>query len=255
MDGHPRQAAGFYFMTDSVQNNLYYKISRRVGDAIGDYQMIADGDRIIVAVSGGKDSMALLEMLKYRQRFAPVHYELLAVWIDLDIPGFPKAALSDFMCQAKIPFYIESADIVQSGRWEDVNCYHCAQLRRKLLFQIAEKEGFNKIALGHHLDDIAETILLNMCYRAEIGAMCPKQVLFDGKVTIIRPLAYVHEWEVRELVEQGYVVNLQGHACPNDQRSKRVMFKEIIERMARENPGVKKNIVRSLQNIKKEYLL
>jgi len=238
-----------------MKDNLYYKISRKIGDAIGDYEMIQDGDRILLAVSGGKDSMALLEMLRYRQRFAPVKYELMAVWIDLAIPGFPKQELIDFIKSQGIPFYMESADIVGAGRWEDVNCYHCAQLRRKLLFQIADREGFNKIAFGHHLDDIAETILLNMCYRAEIGAMCPRQEIFSGKITMIRPLAYVHESEIRALVEEGKVVNFKGHACPNDQRSKRVMFKEIIQRIEQENPGVKINIVNSLKNIKKDYLL
>lgn len=238
-----------------MKDNLYYKISRKVGDAIGDYEMIQDGDRILLAVSGGKDSMALLEMLRYRQRFAPVKYDVTAVWIDLAIPGFPKQELIDFIKSQGIPFYMESADIVGTGRWEDVNCYHCAQLRRKLLFQIADREGFNKIAFGHHLDDIAETILLNMCYRAEIGAMCPRQEIFSGKITMIRPLAYVHESEIRALVEEGKVVNLKGHACPNDQRSKRVMFKEIIQRIEQENPGVKINIVNSLKNIKKDYLL
>lgn len=238
-----------------MKDNLYYKISRRVGDAIGDYGMIREGDRIILAISGGKDSMALLEMLKYRQRFAPVKYDLLAVWIDLSIPGFPRQELHDVMRETGVPFYTESADILQGGRWEDVNCYHCAQLRRKLLFQIADREGFNKIAFGHHLDDIAETILLNMCYRAEIGAMCPKQEIFEGKITIIRPLAYVHEYEIKELVEQGKIINLKGHACPNDQRSKRVLFKEIIQRIERENSGVKQNILNSLKNIKKDYLL
>ena len=94
-----------------------------------------------------------------------------------------------------------------------------------------------------------------MMYRAEIGAMCPKQEMFGGQITIIRPLAYIHEQEIRELVEQGKVVNLKGHACPNDKRSKRILFKEIIGRLEQENPAIKKNILRSLSNIKKDYLL
>jgi len=239
----------------SNHNNLYYRISRRVGDVIGLYDMIRDGDRIVVAVSGGKDSLALLEMLKYRQRFAPVKYDLLAVWVDLNIPGFPRQELISLLESLGVPFHIEQADIVGGGRWEDVNCYYCAQLRRKLLFQLADRQGYNKIALGHHLDDIAQTILMNMCYRAEIGAMCPKQDMFSGKLTIIRPLAYVHEHEIEELVLQGRVQNLKGHACPNDQRSKRVVFKEILNRLETETPGTKKNILRSLTNIKKDYLL
>ena len=124
-------------MTDRFKkNNLYYKISRQVGDAICAYDMIQDGDRIVVAVSGGKDSMAVLEMLKYRQRFAPVKYDLMAVWIDMDIPGFPREELINFLEKSGIRFIVEKADIVQGGKWEDVNCYYCSQLRRKLLFQI-----------------------------------------------------------------------------------------------------------------------
>ena len=147
----------------SRNSRLYYRISRRVGDAIGMYDMIQEGDRIVVALSGGKDSMTLLEMLLYRQRFAPVKYELMAVWIDMDIPGFPREELVSFMKTQKVPFVVESGNIAQGGRWEDVNCYHCAQLRRKFLFQLADREGFNKIALGHHLDDIAETIAFLIC--------------------------------------------------------------------------------------------
>jgi len=253
-----KKGDGHFFVkkrNEKSVRHLFYRISRRVGDAIGAYSMIEDGDRIVVAISGGKDSMALLDMLRYRQRFAPVKYELLAVWIDMDIPGFPRAELTAFMKKADVPFMVEKGDSVQGGRWEDVNCYHCAQLRRKLLFQLADRQGFNKIALGHHLDDLAETILLNMFYRAEIGAMCPKQEMFGGRITIIRPLAFVHEQEIEELVRQGKAVSFEGHACPNDQRSKRGLFREIIQRLEQENPGVKKNILRSLSNIRKDYLL
>jgi len=237
------------------KKNLYYQISRRIGDAIGDYGLIEEGDRIIVAVSGGKDSMALLEMLKYRQRFAPVKYDLLAVWIDLEIPGFPRQELLDFLKASGIPFEVEQAKIAPGGRWEEVNCYHCSSLRRKLLFQMAGRLGFNKIAFGHHLDDMAQTILLNMCFRAEIGAMCAKQEMFGGLLTIIRPLAYVREEDIRELSDQGLVKSFKGHACPNDQRSKRVLFKEWLDRLEEVNDGVPKNILRSLSNIRKDYLL
>jgi tRNA 2-thiocytidine biosynthesis protein TtcA len=241
--------------TPSLKDNkLYYKISRRVGDAIGAYNMIQSGDRILAAVSGGKDSMALLEMLRYRQRFSPAKYELLVVWVDMGIPGFVKEDLLEFFKNENIPFHVESADILQGKQWGDVNCYHCAGLRRKILFQIADKYGYNKIAFGHHLDDIAETILLNMCYRAEIGAMCPRQELFNGRLTIIRPLAFIHEKEIKELEALGAIASFKGHACPNDQRSKRMLFKEVICRIEQENSGVKKNILKSLQNIKEEYL-
>ncbi|HSA30281.1 MAG TPA: ATP-binding protein [Candidatus Omnitrophota bacterium] len=235
------------------EEDLYYYISRKVGDAIGDYGMISDGDRILVAVSGGKDSMTLLEMLRYRQRFAPVKYELLALYVDMGVPGFPVDQMKKHFKNIGVPLIVEPADILQGGDWSDVNCYYCSQLRRKTLFQLADKNGCRKIALGHHLDDIVETILMNMCYRGEIGAMCPNQEMFEGAITIIRPLAYVHEKDIIRLLEQGKTMRFEGQ-CPNDRASKRTFFKGIVSQLEADDHAVKKNILKSLRNIKHEYL-
>ncbi|MFP4473081.1 MAG: ATP-binding protein [Candidatus Omnitrophota bacterium] len=233
---------------------LYHTVSRRVGKALREYEMIKDGDRVIVAVSGGKDSLALLEMLRYRQCFSPVRYELVVVFVDMDVPNFPREDLRTYLQEIGVPYFFEQADIVQDGTWDDVECYHCSQLRRKRLFQAAEREGCSKIALGHHMDDIAETILLNMCFRGDIAAMCPRQDLFSGRLSLIRPLAYIQEREIMTLSEQGWFPILPDHACPNDQQSQRVVLKEIIQRLEKENPVVKKNIIGSLRRIKKDYL-
>ncbi len=234
--------------------DLYYVVSHKIGEAIGDYTMIAEGDKILIALSGGKDSLALLEFLRYRQRFAPVKYELYAGFVDMGIPGFPRSELEEYLRGTGIPLFVEHADIVQGGRWEDVNCYHCAQLRRKTLFQMADRIGCRKIAFGHHLDDIVETILMNMFYRAEIGAMCPRQEMFKGLITIIRPLAYVQERDIRALVAQGRIKDLAGHQCPNDQRSKRVFLKHILAQLEADHHVVKRNILKSLKQIKHDYL-
>lgn len=236
-----------------TDEELYYSVSRKVGDAIGDYDMISDGDKILIAVSGGKDSMALLEMLRCRQSFAPVRYELLALYVDMGVPGFPVEQMTEYFRQINVPLIVEQADILQGKGWNDVNCYHCSQLRRKTVFQIAEKNGCSKIALGHHLDDIVETILMNMCYRAEIGAMCPKQEMFDGQMTIIRPLAYVHEKDIIRLLKLGKTMRFEGQ-CPNDRDSKRTFFKGIVSQLEEDLHVVKTNILNSLRNIKHEYL-
>ncbi len=236
-----------------TDEELYYCVSRKVGDAIGDYDMISDGDKILIAVSGGKDSMALLEMLRYRKSFAPVRYDLLALYVDMGVPGFPVEPMKEHFRQIDVPLIVEQADILQGKDWSDVNCYYCSQLRRKTLFQIAEKNGCGKIALGHHLDDIVETILMNMCYRAEIGAMCPKQEMFDGQMTIIRPLAYVHEKDIIRLLELGKTMRFEGQ-CPNDRDSKRTFFKGIVSQLEEDLHVVKTNILNSLRNIKHEYL-
>jgi tRNA 2-thiocytidine biosynthesis protein TtcA len=238
----------------SIISNLQFSISKKVGQAIADYQMLQDGDKVLVAVSGGKDSLSLLRLLKYRQGFIPIKFEILAVFIDSGIPDFPVKTLVEFFEREEIPYKIKKVDILKGKRWEDINCFLCARRRRKALFDLADKLKFNKIALGHHLDDIAETILLNLFYHGEIGAMCPKQELFKGKLTLIRPLAYVPEDLLRRLAKQGGYDTVDKFRCPNSDKSKRELMTKIIALVGEHNPHVKKNIVAALQNIKKEYL-
>lgn len=242
-------------LTDLAKNSVFRQVSKRVGQAIGEYDMLRDGDRVIVAVSGGKDSLTLLEMLKYRQTFAPIKYELMAVFVEAGMPDFPLEELVRHFEARQVKYHVERIDFLEGRKWEEINCFWCSWNRRKALFRIAEQQGFNKIALGHHQDDIVETILLNLFFRGEISAMCPRQDLFDGKVSIIRPLALEREALIRTLVRECGLQPLGGYQCPNNDISRRTMIKKVLAQMEQENPDIITNIFRGLHNIKPDYLL
>jgi len=230
-------------------------VSRRVGIAIADYDMLQDGDRVMVAVSGGKDSLSLLKLLKYRQGFAPIRFEIMAVHLDTGIPGFPTQALKDFFEQEQAPYHIQKVDVLKGKNWADINCFGCSLIRRSTLFRLSEKFGFNKIAFGHHLDDIAETILLNLFYQGKIAAMRPKLELFGGRMTIIRPLAYENEEELKRFAKEEGIPDLDHFQCPNNDVSQRARMKELIRNLEEDNPVVKKNIFKSLKRVQADYLL
>ncbi|MBU2258325.1 MAG: tRNA 2-thiocytidine(32) synthetase TtcA, partial [Candidatus Omnitrophica bacterium] len=173
-----------------IQGPEFY-ISKRMGRAIGDYDLIQDGDKIVVAVSGGKDSLSLLKILADRRSFVPVKYEIMAVHVDMGYPCHHPKILAEYFKKLGVEYHVEKIDILQGKSRKDISCFWCSWNRRKALFKAADRFNFNKVALGHHKDDIVETILMNMFFQGEISAMSPKQVLFDGKITIIRPLAYV----------------------------------------------------------------
>ena len=236
-------------------SNEMFAVSKRVGMAIGDYDMIQEGDRIMVAVSGGKDSLSLLKLLHYRQSFAPVRYDILAVHLNVGIPGFPLDKLEKYFIGNHIPFHIQEVKELQNQDWKKITCFWCAWTRRKALFLLAEKLGYNKIALGHHMDDIVETILLNMFYNGEISTMRPKQELFDGKITLIRPLAYVKESMMRRMAQKEGMTDLDTFQCPQNESSKRMAIKTLLAQLERDNPSIKKNIFKSLTRVKQDYLL
>ncbi len=236
-------------------SNITVSISKRMGKAIADYDMLQDNDKVIVAVSGGKDSLTLLNVMLYRQSFIPINVELLAVHIDYGIPKFPTKRLIEYFQEKKIRYIVEKIDFLKDSDIKDTNCFWCSWNRRKALFEIADRLGFNKIALAHHMDDIVETILLNMFFNGEIGAMKPKQELFGGKITIIRPLAYETEELISRLAKKEGFDDIDKFDCPNKNNSKREMVKKIISDIKKINPAVKTNIFRSLKNIKKDYLL
>jgi tRNA 2-thiocytidine biosynthesis protein TtcA len=236
----------------TIQGPEFY-ISRKVGKAIGDYGLITDGDKIAVAVSGGKDSLTMLRVLNDRKRFVPVKYELIAVHIDMGYPCQHPKILAEYFQQQNINYHIEKIDILKGKSRKEISCFWCAWNRRKALFQTAERFGCAKVALGHHFDDIVETMLLNLFFQGEISAMAPKQPLFDGKITIIRPLAYVEE---RQIVRFAKGAGFPQHkcACPNSLTSKRQMVTEMLRELEKSCPDVKKNIFRSVKRIKKDYL-
>jgi len=244
-----------------MQNNLMpinkdlLAISKRAGKAMGDYGMLKDGDCVLVAVSGGKDSLTLLHVLLYRQKFIPIKIKLTAVHIDAGIPGFPLAKLENHFKKLGIDYRIEKINFLKGKDLEDIDCFWCSWNRRKALFRLAQKMGYNKIAFGHHLDDIAETILLNLFFRGEIGAMRPKQVLFNGKITVIRPLAYEKEAMILKFAKTQKLRSLCRYQCPHSANTQRASMKRLLSKIEKENSAVKINIFKSLQNIKKNYLL
>lgn len=236
-----------------IQGSEFY-ISKRVGRAIIDYQMLSDGDKIAVAVSGGKDSLTLLRVLNDRKRFVPIKYELLAVHIDLGYPKSCAKVLEKYFKKIGVNYHIEKVGILKKTKPKDISCFWCSWNRRKALFETANRFGSTKVALGHHKDDIVETILLNLFFQGEISAMSPKQELFKGKITLIRPLAYVEEYMIKRFAKEEGLPN-QTCICPNSITSNRTKMAKIISEIKMVCPDVKTNIFRSIKRIKKDYLL
>lgn len=239
----------------AVLQGIEFYISKRVGKAITDYEMLSDGDKIAVAVSGGKDSLTLLRLLNDRKSFVPIKYELLAVHIDLGYPCQHPKILAEYFKNLGIDYHIEKVNILKAGQTrKDISCFWCSWNRRKALFEVADRFGCNKVALGHHKDDIVETILLNLFFHGEISAMSPKQELFNGKIIIIRPLTYVEEDMIKRFAKEADFPH-QKCVCPNSITSHRTKITDIIKGLKQACPDVKTNIFRSVKRIKKEYLL
>lgn len=220
-----------------------------------DFSMLEEGDRVMVAVSGGKDSLSLLHLMRDRQKISPVRFDILAVHIDGGPPGLDQERLKKHFEKEGFDHRIEKTDFLDGKNWEDIDCFWCSWNRRKALFRLMDAERCNKIALGHHMDDIVETILMNLFYRAEIGAMKPRQELFDGKVTIIRPLCYVRERDLMRLARNLGLEGMTGDPCPHEGNTRRMAIKRLVARLEKDNKDVVKNIFGALRNIKTDYLL
>ncbi|MFH0917738.1 MAG: ATP-binding protein [Candidatus Omnitrophota bacterium] len=231
-----------------------HHISKLVGKAMTDYEMIADGDKIAVAVSGGKDSLSLLKLLKDRQKFVPIKYELLAVHVDMGYPCHHPKMLAEYFKKIGVEYHIEKIDILKGKSRKDISCFWCSWNRRKALFEVTKRFNCTKLALGHHKDDIIETILMNMFFNGEISGMNPKQELFKGVIKIIRPLAYVDEDLIVKLAK---TLEFPHHkcVCPNALTSKRTKITKMIRSLKKDCPDVKTNIFRSIKRIRSEYLL
>lgn len=232
-----------------------YFISNRIGRAIADFGLLEDGDKIVVAVSGGKDSLTMLKMLLERRRWAPVKYELMAAHITTDFrcagcvhEDMLRSLFTEWGCPYRF------IDIrITGGEEKNVSCFWCSWNRRKALFNLASELGFNKIALGHHKDDVIETTLLNLFYKGEISAINARQPLFEGKITIIRPLVYVEERAVRAFAkESGFPSQLCK--CPNSAMSSRTLMKRLIGEIQKSCGSVKSNIFRAPSRIRSDYL-
>ena len=229
-------------------------ISNKIGRAIADHNLIEDRDRILVAVSGGKDSLTLLKLLIERKSWAPVKFELIAMHVETDFRCagcVHTKKLKSFFEENDVKYHFEKIK-VKSDR-EKTSCFWCSWNRRKALFLAADKLKCNKIAFGHHKDDIIETLLLNMFYQGEFAAMNPRQELFGGKIVLIRPLCYVEEENMRKFAkEAGFPT--QVCRCPNSDTSKRRLMKNMIKELQKDCPSVRTNIFNSALRVKEDYI-
>jgi tRNA 2-thiocytidine biosynthesis protein TtcA len=219
--------------------------------------MLADGDRVLVALSGGKDSLTLMRILDQRRRWAPIRYDLTALYVDPGFPGGFSAALSHYCHRQGYDFAVEKTDygLQAHGPENRENpCFLCARLRRKRLFELAHARGCNKVAMGHHKDDIIESFFLNVCYAGEISTMLPAQRFFGGIFDLIRPLAYTDEDTIRRFAAEQELPRFEN-PCPSARSSRRSEIKEMLARLYRGNAKVKGNIFRALHHVNPQYLL
>ena len=245
---------------NNKQDKLFRKIKRLTGRAIGDFGLIEEGDRIAIGVSGGKDSYTLLHILRELQRRAPISYELIAVNVDSGFPGYQKEVIEAHLRENNFTCHMEPTDcysiIEEKLRPGTSYCAFCARLRRGVLYSVAEKLGCNKIALGHHLDDFIETLLLNQFYAGSLAAMSPKLAADNGIHTVIRPLVYVEE---QDIIAYSQTCNFPiiSCGCPVQgvEDQKRQRMKSLVKELAEENPYIRKSMIKSLSNVLPRHLM
>ncbi len=234
-------------------NKLQKRLRRNVGNAIADYNMIEDGDRVMVCLSGGKDSYGMLDVLLNLRHSAPVDFELIAVNLDQKQPGFPEEVLPAYLEALDIPFYILEKDtysivreVVPEGK---TTCGLCSRLRRGSLYGFASDIGATKIALGHHRDDIVETLFLNMFFGGSLKAMPPKLLSDDGKNVVIRPLAYCREKDLAAYSDYKAFPIIPCNLCGSQENLQRVQVKKMLTQWEREYPGRTETIFRAIRNV------
>ncbi len=240
-------------------NKLSKRLHRLVGQAITDFNMIEDGDKVMVCVSGGKDSYALLDILINLRQRAPVKFELVAVNLDQKQPGFPEHVLPEYLKSRDIPFHIENQDtysivkrLVPEGQ---TMCSLCSRLRRGILYRVAGELGATKIALGHHRDDMLQTLFMNMFFGSRLKGMPPKLVSDDGKNIVIRPLAYVAETDLERWAEHRQFPIIPCTLCGNQENLQRVQMKKMLREWERQYPGRLDNIFTAMGNITLSHLM
>ncbi len=239
-------------------NKLQKRLRRYTGRAIDDFKMIEDGDRVMVCLSGGKDSYAMLDILSNLQQSAPVNFELVAVNLDQKQPGFPAEVLPNYLDTLEIEYHILEKDTysvvkekVPEGK---TTCGLCSRLRRGSLYAFAEEIGCNKIALGHHRDDIMETLFLNMFYGGRLKAMPPKLRSDDGRNVVIRPLAYCKEDDLIQYADYKQFPIIPCNLCGSQENLQRQNIKAMLREWEKQFPNRLENIFRSVQNVSPSQL-
>jgi tRNA 2-thiocytidine biosynthesis protein TtcA len=241
------------------ENKLDKKLCRLAGQAIVDYNMIEDGDKVMVCVSGGKDSYAMLDILMKLRERAPINFDLIAVNLDQKQPGFPEEILPNYLKKLGIPFHIEEQDtygivkrVIPEGK---TTCGLCSRLRRGILYRVAGELGATKIALGHHRDDILETLLMNMFNGGKLKGMPPKLKSDDGKHIVIRPLSYVPEKYLEKYSEQMEFPIIPCNLCGSQENLQRNAMKALLQDWEKKFPGRVESLFSSLQNIVPSHLM
>ena len=241
------------------QNKLSKRVMRETGRAIADFNMIEAGDRVMVCVSGGKDSYSMLDILMTLRSRAPIDFEIVAVNLDQMQPGFPTEVLPEYLTKVGVPFHIETRDtysivkrLIPEGK---TTCSLCSRLRRGNLYRIATELGATKIALGHHRDDILGTFFLNMFYGAKLKAMPPKLVSDDGRHTVIRPLAYVHETDLIAYADWKQFPIIPCDLCGSQENLKRKEVTRMLQEWDKKYPGRTWNVFKALANVTPSHLM
>jgi len=240
-------------------NKLRKRLHRLVGQAIGDFDMIEPGDKVMVCLSGGKDSYALLDILLNLRRRAPVSFDVVAVNLDQKQPGFPEHVLPDYLRSIGVPYHIENQDtysivkrLIPEGR---TMCSLCSRLRRGILYRVAGELGATKIALGHHRDDMLQTLLMNMFFGSRLKGMPPKLVSDDGRHVVIRPLAYVAEVDLERWALHRQFPIIPCSLCGSQQNLQRVQIKQMLRDWDKRFPGRIDNMFGAMANVVPSHLM
>ncbi len=255
----PAAAATSSARIEREAHKLEKRLCREVGRAIVDFNMIEEGDKVMVCMSGGKDSYTMLDILIKLQKRAPIHFDLVAVNLDQKQPGFPEHVLPEYLATTGVPFHIENQDtysivkrVVPEGK---TTCGLCSRLRRGILYRVADELGCTKIALGHHRDDILQTMLLNMFFGGKLKSMPPKLVSDDGRHVVIRPLAYVPEKDTARWAQQQQFPIIPCNLCGSQENLQRQVVGEMLRDWDKRFPGRIENMFNALQNVVPSHLL
>jgi len=240
-------------------NKLSKRLHRQVGQAIADFNMIEDGDKVMVCVSGGKDSYALLDILIGLRQRAPIRFDIVAVNLDQKQPGFPEHVLPEYLASREVPFHIENQDtysivkrLIPEGK---TMCSLCSRLRRGILYRVAGELGATKVALGHHRDDMIQTLFMNMFFGSRMKGMPPKLVSDDGRNIVIRPLAYVAETDLERWAEHRQFPIIPCSLCGSQAKLQRVQIKKMLRDWDRQFPGRIDNLFSAMGNIVPSHMM
>ncbi len=240
-------------------NKLHKRLCRQVGQAIGDFNMIEDGDKVMVCVSGGKDSYALLDILMTMRERAPINFDIIAVNLDQKQPNFPADILPAYLTKVGVPFHIENQDtysivkrVIPEGK---TTCSLCSRLRRGILYRVADELGATKIALGHHRDDILETFFLNMFFGGKLKGMPAKLQSDDGKHIVIRPMAYVKEADSARYAEVKKFPIIPCDLCGSQENLQRKQIKGLMREWDKKHPGRVDSIFAALSTVVPSHLM